>query len=80
VARYSKIELDDDTFPTFANPASAARSAAAWAVGVNWYLNKSVKVMLDYEATKFDGGAGSTTLTGDREDENILFSRFQIAF
>jgi phosphate-selective porin OprO and OprP len=80
VARYSKIELDDDTFPVFANPASAARSAAAWAVGVNWYLNKSVKVMLDYEATKFEGGAGSTTITGDREDENILFSRFQIAF
>jgi phosphate-selective porin OprO/OprP len=76
VARYSKIELDDDTFPVFANPASAARSAEAWAAGVNWYLNKSVKVMLDYEATKFDGGS----TTGDREDENILFSRFQIAF
>jgi len=76
VARYSKIELDDDTFPLFANPASAARSAEAWAAGINWYLNKSVKVMLDYEATKFDGGSA----TGDREDENILFSRFQINF
>lgn len=76
VARYSRLELDEDTFPTFANPASAARSAEAWAVGVNWYLNRSLKVMLDYEATKFDGGAA----IGDREDENILFSRFQIAF
>jgi len=76
VARYSKIELDEDTFPVFANPASAARSAEAWAAGVNWYLNKSVKVMLDYEATKFDGGSA----TGDREEENILFSRFQINF
>jgi phosphate-selective porin OprO/OprP len=75
-ARYSKLDLDEDTFPTYANPASSARSATAWAVGLNWYLNKSLKVMLDYEATQFDGGAA----TGDREDENILFSRFQVAF
>jgi phosphate-selective porin OprO/OprP len=75
-ARWSKLELDDNTFPTFANPASSARSAEAWALGLNWYLNKSLKVMLDYETTKFDSGAA----TGDREDENILFSRFQIAF
>jgi phosphate-selective porin OprO/OprP len=75
-ARYSKLDLDEDTFPTYANPASSARSATAWAVGLNWYLNKSLKVMLDYEATQFDGGAA----TGDREDENILFSRFQISF
>ena len=67
---------DDKTFPVFANPASVARSARAWAVGLNWYLNKNLRVMLDYERTKFDGGAA----TGDREDENILFSRFQIAF
>jgi len=75
-ARYSKLELDDDTFPTFASPASAARSAEAWAVGLNWYLNRNLKVMLDYEQTTFEGGATA----GDREDENILFSRFQIAF
>jgi phosphate-selective porin OprO/OprP len=75
-ARYSKLDLDDKTFPLFANPASSPRSAAAWAVGLNWYLNKNVRVMLDYERTRFDGGAAG----GDREDENILFSRFQIAF
>jgi phosphate-selective porin OprO/OprP len=75
-ARWSKLELDDATFPTFANPASAARSAEAWALGFNWYLNKNLRVMLDYEDTKFEGGAA----IGDREDEKILFSRFQIAF
>jgi phosphate-selective porin OprO/OprP len=80
-ARYSTLELDDDTFPTFASPTSAASSAKAWAVGLNWYLNKSLKVMLDYEQTKFEGGASvNGTGIGDREDENILFSRFQIAF
>jgi phosphate-selective porin OprO/OprP len=75
-ARYSVLDLDDKTFPVFANPASVARSARAWALGLNWYLNRNLRVMLDYERTRFDGG----TATGDREDENILFSRFQIAF
>jgi phosphate-selective porin OprO/OprP len=75
-ARYSKLELDDDTFPLFANPASAASAAEAWAVGFNWYFNRNVRLYLDYEQTEFEGGAA----TGDREDESIVFSRFQISF
>ncbi len=75
-ARYHKQELDDASFPTFANPASSASAAEAWAVGFNWYLNKNVRLLLDYETTSFEGGAA----TGDRENEKILFSRFQIAF
>jgi phosphate-selective porin OprO/OprP len=75
-ARYSELKLDDATFPFFANPASAARSAKSMAVGLNWYLNRSLRLTFDYETTKFEGGAA----TGDREDEDIFFSRFQIAF
>jgi phosphate-selective porin OprO/OprP len=75
-ARYSVLEVDEDTFPVFANLASSAESAEAWALGLNWYLNRNVRLVLDYERTQFEGGAA----TGDREDENILFSRFQIAF
>lgn len=75
-ARYSQLEIDEDTFPLYANPASAAEAAESWALGVNWYLNRNVKLQLDYERTQFEGGATS----GDREDENVLFSRFQIAF
>lgn len=75
-ARYGRLEVDEDTFPVFANPASAAEAADEWGIGLNWYLNRNVRVALDYERTEFDGGASS----GDREDENILFSRFQIAF
>jgi phosphate-selective porin OprO/OprP len=75
-ARYSKLELDDRTFPLFANPASAAGSAESWAVGFNWYFNRNVKWYLDYERTRFEGGAAS----GDREDESIVLTRFQIAF
>jgi phosphate-selective porin OprO/OprP len=75
-ARYGESSLDGAAFPTFANPASAARKARAWAVGANWYLAKGVKVVVDYEHTTFAGGAA----TGDREPEDFLVSRIQYAF
>jgi len=77
VARISSLDVDDAAFPLFANPATAASAADSIGVGFNWYLNRNLKVMLDYERTEFEGGAASS---GDREDENVLFSRFQIAF
>ncbi len=61
----------------FANPDAAARQASAAGVGLNWYLNRNVKIAADYELTRFDRGA----LAGaDRPDEHALFTRFQIAF
>jgi phosphate-selective porin OprO/OprP len=75
-ARYGRLEVDEDTFPIFANPASAAKAADEWGLGLNWYLNRNVRVYLDYERTEFEGGATS----GDREDESVLLSRFQISF
>jgi phosphate-selective porin OprO/OprP len=50
-ARYHQLDVGSAAFPLFANPASAARRAAAWAAGVNWYLNRGLKLMLDYERT-----------------------------
>lgn len=75
-ARYHKQELDGETFPTFASITSSATAAEAWAVGFNWYFNRNLRLLFDYETTSFEGGATS----GDREDEKIFFSRFQIAF
>ena len=76
VARYGRLNVDPDAFPVYADPAKSARRAADKAVGANWYLNRNVKVMLDYIRTSFEGGAKS----GDRPDEKVLLSRFQIAF
>jgi phosphate-selective porin OprO and OprP len=79
-ARYNVLAVGDEAFPLFANPASAARRARAWAVGANWYLNRGVKWMLDYEQTAFRGGAASGIRGGDRPDEKALLGRFQVSF
>lgn len=79
VARISELDVDDAAFPLFANPASSATAAESVALGVNWWLNRNIKVVLDYERTELEGGAGIGD-GGDREAENVLFSRFQVSF
>jgi phosphate-selective porin OprO/OprP len=80
VARLQELDIDDDAFAggedSFANPASSASKATGWGVGVNWYLNQNLKWSVNYDATEFDGGAAS----GDRDDEQALFTRFAINF
>jgi phosphate-selective porin OprO/OprP len=75
-ARYSELDVDDDAFPTFANPAVAARNARTLGFAFNWWASRNARLMLSYERTKFDGGAPS----GDRPDERVLLSRLQISF
>jgi phosphate-selective porin OprO and OprP len=80
VARVHELSIDDDAFiggaASFANPATAARKAKAAGIGLNWYLNQNVKWQLDYELTRFDGGAA----TGDRPDEKSYFTRVGLSF
>lgn len=75
--RHSELSIDQDAFPTFADPTQSAREAKAWVGGVNWYLNRNVKFMFDYERTAFKGGAGSGE---DRETEKAFLTRAQVAF
>jgi phosphate-selective porin OprO and OprP len=76
-ARYSELSVDDATFPNYANPTNTPSKAKAWAVGLNWYLARAIKVVVDYEHTTFDGGAAGGT---DREAENFVVSRVQYSF
>lgn len=80
VARAQELIVDTRAFAggsnSFANPATGAERARAVGLGVNWYLNRNLKWMLDYELTRFKGGA----VGGDRPDEKALFTRFQLAF
>jgi phosphate-selective porin OprO/OprP len=75
-ARYSELSIDDATFPTYASPTTNPSKAKAYALGVNWYLARAVKVVVDYEHTTFTGGAA----TGDREAENFVVTRIQHSF
>ena len=80
VARYHELDVDDAAFAgggdSFADPLASAAKASAWGVGVNWYLNQNLKWVWQYERTSFEGGAAD----GDREDEEAVFSRVQVAF
>ncbi len=52
-----------DATPTlaqsYADPTFSAKRAKTWTAGVNWYLNSNAKIVLNYEQTAFDGGAGT---------------------
>lgn len=77
-ARINGFDADEDAFALgLADPAKSARKARAWGLGLNWYLNRHLKQSVDYERTKFTGGAASD---GDRRAENALFIRSQISF
>jgi len=79
VARYGMLHVDRDAFPLFANPTTSARNAYETTFGVNWYMNNSVKLNLDYAYTTFDGG-NTTAQGGNRQDEQALLARTQIRF
>jgi phosphate-selective porin OprO/OprP len=76
VARYGELDLDDDAFPIFASATSSVTREKAAGVGLNWYLNKQIKVAVNYEHTTFDGGAAD----GDRKSEDFFVTRFQHSF
>jgi phosphate-selective porin OprO/OprP len=77
-ARVNGLEVDGDTIAAgVVDPSRSVRDALAWAVGLNWHLTRNVKQVLDYERTRFTGGAADGA---DRDDENALFIRTQISF
>jgi len=78
--RYHVIEFDPQALTagasSFANPATAPRAAHAVGAAVNWYLTYNFKVQLDYEVTRFTGGA----IVGNRPAEHVLISQFSLVF
>ena len=75
-ARYGQLEIDNAAFPVFADSATQSSEARGFGLGLNWYLNRNVRVSASYEETRFEGGA----VTGDREKEKVLFTRMQFAY
>jgi phosphate-selective porin OprO/OprP len=77
--RCSALTVDGAAFPTYASRTSSVSTAHAWAAGVSWFLNRNVKLVLDYEETEFEDGAAAAQ-GGDREKEKVLFARTQFSF
>jgi phosphate-selective porin OprO/OprP len=77
VIRYSQLRTDHNAFPQFAKPTTAAQQAEERGIGVNWYLNRFVKLTTDYEHTGFRmASSGVTPL----HSEDVLMNRVQLAF
>jgi phosphate-selective porin OprO/OprP len=77
-ARIGELQLSGaDAYPRgFADPTKSAKKAWSAGVGIDWFLNRSVRFVLDYDRTWYDRGAK----TGDKPDEHSLLGRAQIAF
>ena len=83
VARYSELDVDNKAFPVFSNPLTSATAAQSWSVGMNWYLNKDIRVNGSFSRTTFIGGGGAGTTAPaivTRQPEEVLFTRLQLAF
>ena len=80
-ARLGGLSVDSDAFnggaTSFADPNAAARQARAYGIAANWYLTSNAKIAVNYEETRFKGGAAAGT---DRENERVLLTRLQVAF
>ena len=77
-----ELDVDRAAFPTYADPAGAARSAEAWSVGLNWWLNTNLRVLTSFSRTTFEGGGKGTSPSAlvTAQPESVLFIRFQLAF
>jgi phosphate-selective porin OprO/OprP len=89
VARYSELTLDGDAFKGFSDPTTSARGANAWTAGLNWWLNRNVRLLTSVSYTTFDGGGKvsvaypsslSAPATVSHQNECVFFTRLQIAF
>ncbi len=83
VARYAELNIDDAAFDGFANPATSASAAQAWSAGLNWYLNKNIRLNASFSHTTFTGGGGAGTTAPaivTRQAENVFFTRVQLGF
>jgi len=78
VARVGQLSLDRDAFPTYVSK-SSAREATSWGLGLNWYLNSNIRLYLDYEQTRFDGGSESASSV-TAHDEHVILGRVQFSF
>ncbi len=76
-ARYGYTEIDHAAFTDgFASLTTSAEKATSGGYGIAWYLSQNLKVMADWDHTKFVGGATK----GNRPDEDFTSGRVQFRY
>lgn len=77
-ARTGQFSIDRGLYNYgFASQSTSARLAHEWVGGVNWYLNRMVRLSQDCGYTSFEGGGSGG---GNRPSEKALITRLQINF
>jgi len=76
VGRVGALTIDPATFPIYADPLTQVNREVSWGAGANWYLARSIRLLVDFDFTQFRGGAAS----GDRPSERVLMTRIQHGF
>lgn len=61
----------------FVKPEKSVHKASGMTFGLNYYFEKGIFLAVDYDRTKFTGGAKDD---GNRETENLLLTRLQFAY
>ncbi len=89
VGRIASIQFDDQAFAgasanfQIVDPAKSARSADTFGIGLNWYLSKAARVVIDYECTRFQQAAGASApavTSVISKPERALLTRFSLNF
>ena len=65
--------MDEDAFPIFANPTSAASKAKGVGVGLNWHFTRQMKIARELRAHHVRGRRGRRR----RPSEDFVVTRFQ---
>lgn len=77
VARWGGVIIDDLAFDAgFADPTRSARRLDLFGVGLNWYLDRSLKLQANVDVSSFEDGAAG----GDRDTETLVGLRAQLLF
>ncbi|MBE0458270.1 MAG: OprO/OprP family phosphate-selective porin [Pseudoalteromonas sp.] len=74
--RLSSLDIDDKAFTHHADLTRSVSKASSATIGLNWHINNKTKVLINYEQTRFEGGA----VNDNRDNEQLLSARLQINY
>jgi phosphate-selective porin OprO/OprP len=83
--RYSAFQTDEGVYQYLVTQGDSVRKADSYSIALNWWLNRFVRLIIDYSRTDFDSPLliARDPLTGTAvysDHENIITGRFQFQF